>query len=237
MEEQDLNKILLKDSEYYDPKAIYVQALKRHNITTVQQLFDIDVNVSQHRGTRKQLRAFILMLKHKYLGEPLLYDAFLDDTVKFYSVFFIVGTDKYLYADNCFGCNSSHIIDVIEAFAKEHSKNLGEPFEIKLIDFFRWIINNSKEIITRHQSRQIIEYAKTYVEEYEKQHQLTTEEYEKQHQLTAEEYETIQFLRGQLDTLVRIREDLDLQIKNIEENIARQIEALSSKETKGGIKR
>ena len=82
MEKQDLSKLLIKDSEYYNPNSTYVNMLKRNNIETINQLLtDNFWNIYWKKcqgDTRLQLTGLISMLKYKYLGETLLLDEFLD---------------------------------------------------------------------------------------------------------------------------------------------------------------
>ena len=38
MEKQDLSKLLIKESEYYNPHSTYLNMLKRNHIVTINQL-------------------------------------------------------------------------------------------------------------------------------------------------------------------------------------------------------
>ncbi len=82
MEKQDLNNILLTDTEFYSKYGSYVSGLKKHNITTVGQLLSQDVNdLNLHFNTRIELSVFIDMLEYRYFGEPLPYVDLLDSKI------------------------------------------------------------------------------------------------------------------------------------------------------------
>ena len=70
--------------------------------------------------------------------------------------------------------------------------------------------------------KHIIPFIRTYVANYEQQHQLVSGE-----------NESIEFLKGQLTSIMKTKESLDIQIANLQQ----QIETLSNTENKGGIKR
>ena len=85
--ENDLSTLLVTDTEFYLKDAPYVQFLNRHNINTVKELLEGDLQLcsfnghKMHKVTYASLRALIRLLKYKYYNEPLLFDAYFDTNV------------------------------------------------------------------------------------------------------------------------------------------------------------
>lgn len=87
MEKQDYRNLSIKNSEFYIKTASYVNFLYRNNITTIGQLLDDNfwelTTGTIKKDTRNQLNCLIIMLRHKYLDEPLCYDELLDKEIDF----------------------------------------------------------------------------------------------------------------------------------------------------------
>lgn len=225
MEKQDLSKLLIKDSEYYNPNSTYVNMLKRNNIVTINQLLtDNFWNIYWKKcqgDTRLQLTGLISMLKYKYLGETLLLDEFLDKYIdldrSIRNTICIKSNTKneYIYYDKTFGCRTYEILFLNIEFIKYLESigiyNINESFNediVKLIDFFKWILLNEGD----DRFKYLIPYARTYVESYEQHHICENNN-----------LDAINYLKGQLHSLLKIRKDLNEQIIQIQN----QIESLS----------
>ena len=85
------------------------------------------------------------------------------------------------------------------------------------IDFIKFVAG-----ITKDRFKHIVPYAKAYVESYERQQQLENGD-----------AETIQVLKDQLTDLLETRDNLDMQITDLQQ----KLESLSNTENKGGIKK
>ena len=237
MENLDLSKLLIQDSEYYNPSATYNGLLKDKNIYTVEQLLTEyqDNNSSFFKGYSSmsmfELTGFISMLEYKYQGKPLLYDYLLDERIDFnksnYGVIYLATSDESnndIYLDELFGCPRDSVTPVFVEFKKlvKHQFmykqfDLPEENNAKVIDFLKWALP-----IDNDKFKHIIPFIRTYVANYEQQHQLVSGE-----------NESIEFLKGQLTSIMKTKESLDIQIANLQQ----QIETLSNTENKGGIKR
>ena len=87
----DLDSILLSDSEFYDPDAVYISILEKKNITTVGQLLDVCSGRSNFklfaRGAgvevNLQLYGFVTMLENQYLRKPLPIEHLFEKKIDF----------------------------------------------------------------------------------------------------------------------------------------------------------
>lgn len=235
MEKQDLSKVLIKDSEFYDSSAAYAAFLKRHNIITVEELLNGTFTRTTFNGFKMKgvtcsgLTTFIGLLKHKYFDTPLLADVYLDRSIDLErtvlesehgrviftpvngqpdetNIRFMCGVSGY-FAFNRFIRKKN-----LQKFHREHN-NL--PIEdVSLIDFFKWIIEENR-------FNYLIPFAKAYIESYEKNIALVNED-----------AQTIGILKEQLTKLAEEKASIDAQIKDIQQ----KIDELSKKDSKGGMK-
>ena len=168
MEKLDLNEILIKDSEYYNPSASYTWLLKKKKINTVGQLLDgrVDINFLKYYSynTRSQLVGFISVLRYKYYGEPLYTDALMNEEINFeenYGNGIIFDTHNTKFESvsfaKLFGCPGVKIAPIFKEF-----KNASFPQEIKLIDFLKWILKED-----RNDFKPLCPYANAFIESYE----------------------------------------------------------------------
>ena len=211
MKIEDLKKLLIVDSEYYDSNASYVSFFKNNNIKTIDQLIEGKFErgySNEMRMTSKvysQVRCLISMLKYKYLGKPLCYDVCLDNKMylgnqSVIPIFENLNKQERMIILNMFGCRQENVIRAFNMFAKANPLIAVDGF--KLIDFFIWIVSNSQLF------GKIVTYAKTYIESYEKNQELLNND-----------YETISSLKPQLESLVATRDELNKQIEDIQEKI------------------
>ena len=85
----NLNKLLLIDSEYYNPNCNYVNFLKKYNIKTIEQILDDNFNeISKYCNinTKTQLYGLISMLRYRFYNEPLYCEYLLDKEIDFNSM-------------------------------------------------------------------------------------------------------------------------------------------------------
>ena len=242
MERQDLSQILLKDTDCYYKYSIYCGFLKRNNINTVEQLVAADFEGNTFNGhklqknTASRLRSFVTLLKHEYLGEPLLYDAYLDKEIDIdrsrsgplgvaFQFAEPTARDYEVKVADFFGCDYCFPSTCVEKFLREKvaernervSKHLPQE-PVKVIDFFNWVVTKEDEF------EKYVPASKMYIEEYEKKHTPVTRE---------NESNSLVSLRGQLTTLLRSRKALDEQIDAIQ----KQIDSMCNDDTKGGVLR
>ena len=228
MEKQDLSKLLIKDSEYYDSNCAYNGVLKKKGITTIDQLLNDDVVASImsqcQRNTRLQLLGFISMLKYKYANEPLCNEALLDKEIMFISdmsnaLVLRNGTQR-INVDimNLLGCprGTSHII-LGEFYRIKNNPQLCKVAfpndNFKLIDFLKWILTIDKTYF-----KKVHPFINTYIEAHEK---INVEDMND---------ELVNSLKFELQNLLQKKEKLDLQIQN-------KKKTLSEIELNGGFKK
>lgn len=227
MEEQDLSKILLTDSEFYVGRALYAQFLKRHNITTVEELLNgklerLSFNGHMMKGrTFGSLSSFIRLLKHKYCDGPLLVDSYLENSIDMektrmssHGIIYLkdssdVNIVSFFGSDISDLAFSKFIEQCRDKNEKRKNENLPED-EVKIIDFFKWI---EKQEITG-----LMPFAKVYIEAYEKNNKLSEVD-----------ASTMAFLKGQLESLIKMKSDIDGQIIELQQ----KIEEISN--SKGGM--
>lgn len=228
MEKQDFSKMLITDSKFYRKYSIYEGFFQRNNIKTIDQLFEGTFDGPTFAGHKLQyytahvLRRFIEILKHEHLGEPLYMAAYLDNTIDLdASKSGLLGTkiqfayptaEAYdaLVAD-FFGTDLS-IEPSFGYFLAEKKKERkqreeeGLPYEeVKVIDFFTWLKNNSEKYPKESP------FLDMYINEYERMFGFTEDT-----KNTAE----IAELTAQLNTLVKQKEDIDSQISTTQQKIA-----------------
>lgn len=228
MEKPNLSKILIKDSEYYDSNASYAQFLKRHNIVTVEELLNGTLEGNTFNGfkmngvTFSGLSVFIKLLKHKYLEEPLLSDVYLDKSIDLENTVLFSGPGGViLISENgqydktnirqfiCGDSGNYHFNRFIHKknFMRLRHEHANLPSEdVKLIDFFKWIVEEN--------IYDLIPFAKTYIEVYEINKGLVSED-----------ALTINKLKEQLTSLIEQKASLDSQIIKMQQ----KIESMSKK--------
>lgn len=83
---EDLSKILITDTEFYNKNTSSAKFFEKYGITTVAQLIDPNLFLGKknvQRSTVSQVNLIINVLKHKYLGEPLLLPPTLDEIIDY----------------------------------------------------------------------------------------------------------------------------------------------------------
>ena len=216
MEKQELDSILLEDTEFYSKYNTYLTTLKKHNITTVGQLVKLntyDINV--YSNTRDELTLFMNMLKYRYLNRPLPYGNLLDRKIRIdvakrgcyelslplenndkdrpiieISLMKFLGTrDRLLIYSFIEVMNEPEINDIIN----------GNP---RLIDYLRWIS------ISGRTTKQSKSFANAYIEEYENDKINITEN-----------QKTLKILNAQLTELLEKREGINRSIEFVQKSV------------------
>lgn len=233
MEEKSFREKNIVYSEYYCSEAAYVRFLKRHGITTIEQLLEgkFDGNkfngYKMHGETTTSLRIFINFLKYKYLQEPLLMDAYLERVIDLeqtsflgsrgYIEFVPVKNEEnkstvYKFLGGDFG--NVAFGNFVSQTKMNNSNRVADNMpkkEVKMIDFFNWILANEDKY------SQLVPYAKAYVASYTKDASL----------LKADS-PTLQFLDNQLRLLLLEKANIDSQI------VAKKVQIEEYKKNKGG---
>ena len=86
MEKQDLSKILISETEFYNKNTSSAKFFEKYGITTVAQLLDSNVLEGKRhvQGTTiGQVQLLINVLKCKYLGEPLQLPSQVDEIIDY----------------------------------------------------------------------------------------------------------------------------------------------------------
>ena len=83
MRKQNIDEILLNETEFYDYKAPHFILLNKHKITTVGELLNEELMRPVYKNvkmdTRRLLNNFIKVVRYKYLGEKLPWSELLDE--------------------------------------------------------------------------------------------------------------------------------------------------------------
>lgn len=231
MEKYDFSKMLIKDSEFYRHDSSYTSTLRKHNITTVEQLFDDELisKISQkcQRSTRQQLNTFISLLKYKFLNIPLCNDALLDKKIDIYA-------SKDLKCDHLQLEDSKYPLHIGEflgisyvygSWLKNKFITKENILDVKLtdgkitvIEFLRYISNNLGN------DKKIKPAIVAYIESYDNNSKINKVDIN---------LDTITNLKNQLSELVKMRDNIDMQIVDLQQ----QINALSNNEVKDGIRK
>lgn len=214
---EEYRNILIKDSEFYNSNSSYVRLLNNKNIKTVGELLDASLDVNFVKGysyfTCNQVTCLIAALKHKYLGEPLYIDSYLDKHINF---------DGY-YGNGIVFANPDNKLDTIE-FGKlfgcpvsqakpifNNFKNFVDnpnfytnklPERMKLIDFIKWVSQENGKIVNS-----LKPFANLYIESY------------KEKQKRRSDIQSLEYLKGRLFSLYKLREGIDVEIAAIEKQI------------------
>lgn len=237
MEKQDLSKVLITDSKFYVKNAPYIKFFQRHNYTTIDQIIDGTFHYCSFNGhkmkghTASTLNSFIGLIRYEYLGEPLVTDAYLDRSIDLEETsFWVERNNMVVFKSNNDSDNSAHIrsffgCDIGNAAfntfigrVNERNRRLAEEGiqtpDVKMIDFFKWILTEGKEFGFLNR------FAETYIKEYEKDNILLEDD-----------SKAILILKNQLDSLYKMRNDIDIQITDLK----KKIDELSNKDSKGGM--
>ena len=236
MENIDLSKIPIIESEFYNMNAPYVKFFRRHNIKTIDQLVYGKFEKCSFGGhlmspsNASILRAFIRLLKNKYLGEPLVVDVYLDRVIDISQTEFLgnrggirftkykdeeVDCDLHMFFGGDIGDKAFSTFISSKKMENAHRfvDNMPKK-EVRMIDFFNWIFMDGKKYLN------LIPFAKVYVAAYK----------ENEGDLKADSV-TIDFLYSKLSSLKKEKDALDKEIEKVENAIA----AYSTE--KGGSKR
>lgn len=216
MNNDNLENLLIKDSEFYISKSSYLPTLKRNNIITVKDLLNFDISKLRLRyDTKIQLAIFINMLEYKYLNIQLenlnILNKEIDlNWIKNSSIFTrtlpLIDEEKFtkdklpdstISPTELFGCNQYISDEIMKEFVIviKKEKITDNP---KVIDFIKWVRN----VEYSNKIDKVHPYAKAYIEAYEK-----TNEYKKN------------LLKEKLNKLLQEREKLDKEISNLQEEI------------------
>ncbi len=209
MENLELDKILISESEFYYSKYAYTSIFKKYNLKTVGDLLNDElmdgIKLRCHENTLKQINVLISLLKHKYLHEPLLYDIYLDKKIEYQGINLYCFEDdekiNLLNLNDIFGYSNS-LKGIIErvfmnCFLELKAKNN----KVILIDLF-------KKVLTKNINPSINAIIKCYIDSYEKN---------KKYKL-ASNY--IEELKNQVEVLIKKRDELDIEIYNLKKEIA-----------------
>ena len=218
---EDLNKILITDSEFYNPESTYTDLFKKYNITTISQLLDDNFLEKYDKkcqaNTRIQLRGLISMLKHKYFNTPLYFDDLLEEKIDIDKC----NRDKIclkckdtnkenlrISINYLLGCSSRIGAVIINDFCYIINKQLIQKNKdnIQLIDFLKWILT----VDTPHCQR-THQYAQAYIDSYEQSKKIDSSNID---------LETINNLNDQLKSLIEKKAKLDNKISKIKQQIA-----------------
>jgi len=216
MNNDNLENLLIKDSEFYISKSSYLPTLKRNNIITVKDLLNFDISKLRLRYDNKiQLAIFINMLEYKYLNIQLenlnILNKEIDlNWIKNSSMFTqtlpLIDEEKLtkdklpditISPTKLFGCNQYISDEIMKEFVIviKKGKITDNP---KVIDFIKWVRN----VEYSNKIDKVHPYAKAYIEAYEK-----TNEYKKN------------LLKEKLNNLLQKREKLDKEISTLQEEI------------------
>lgn len=216
MNNDNLENLLIKDSEFYISKSSYLPTLKRNNIITVKNLLNFDISKLRLRYDNKiQLAIFINMLEYKYLNIQLenlnILNKEIDlNCIKNSSMFTqtlpLIDEEKLtkdklpditISPTELFGCNQYISDEIMKEFVIviKKGKITDNP---KVIDFIKWVRN----VEYSNKIDKVHPYAKAYIEAYEK-----TNEYKKN------------LLKEKLNNLLQKREKLDKEISTLQEEI------------------
>lgn len=238
MEQYNFSKMLIKDSEFYNPRCTYVGMFKRNNITTINQLLDDEainkIMEKCHPKTRKQLVGFVSMLKYKYLGVPLYNDILLNKELQLETnssitlsnsdllILKVGDKNECIAISQLLGC--SH--ETGNAILKKFYSTINNPLlyeynftnnNIILIDFLKWMLKNE-------QFKQTHPFIYIYIEVFENNQKINNKD---------NDPKIINILKEQLTNLIKTKENLDIQISNLQQKINK----LSNINTKGDIRK
>ena len=219
MERNELEKITLQDTGLYNSNYSFSNVLRKNNITTVGQLFDDklmnELFINCHRATRIQLRGFVSLLKYKYLNIPMVNNYVLEDDCQNIGYLRRLGFNE---------ADITKIRDISERF------NLYQELESdKIYDLLKGFLIHSNQRLTEIINLNLASYDNEIQDTIEESSDISNEN--ESH--TSSEIQAISILRNQLSGLISVRDNLNEQILNLQQ----QIEILSDKQNKGGIKR
>lgn len=221
-----LNTVLFSNTEFYNKYAIYMQMLKKHNITTVGQLVDDNIMapiiVHAHHSTKIQLQVLISLLKYVYLNEPLdimetLNKKLYITSYQSYGVYQI-----YFYLDeqhiddfrlyNFVGVKHYDIDDLLFLLGTDFElKDLIVNSDFKVIDLLEWIVNNYSEAVTKYKAT-----IDTYIKFYKNNKKMKLDVAD----------ESIESLRNNITKLVKQKDDIDIQIVAMQRQLDAKIKTL-----------
>ncbi len=223
MENKDFSQIRLEDIEIHHYSCnTFSNLFFRNKIKTLSQILDDDLmsSIMTHcrKETRKELTAFISLMKYQYLDIPLATDIKLNEK----------------YSDNQrsllynFGFVRKEVGN-IEYFIKQNKYY----FENKtMIDIFKKYISSEENVGYRPERAKRI--MQMYIDSYEKS-QLDSNANEagliKGENL--DEADVLYILKSQLTKLISTRDILNTQIQHL----VKQIELLSNHQPEDGIKK
>lgn len=207
MEAKNLDELQIKDFEFYKGSgASYYPFLRKHNITTIAQLVDDNMEkLSSKCGseTKNELNILIAMAKHKYLNKPLpdsdLLDKrlFIDEGNRFY-VEVEDKIKKRFLTENFIGTYTGRARRFEGDFLKEdiYDENT------KLIDYLKWLsirhLNGSIEGLV----------VSAYLEDHEKNKTKKTGD-----------INSIEDLKQKLAAIIDMRNNLNNQINELQQQL------------------
>ena len=198
MNNDNLENLLIKDSEFYISKSSYLPTLKRNNIITVKDLL-IFINMLEYKYLNIQLENLNILNKEIDLN-------WIKNSSMFTQTLPLIDEEKLtkdklpditISPTELFGCNQYISDEIMKEFVIviKKGKITDNP---KVIDFIKWV----KNVEYSNKIDKVHPYAKAYIEAYEK-----TNEYKKN------------LLKEKLNNLLQKREKLDKEISTLQEEI------------------
>ena len=226
-----LNTLLLSDTEFYNKHASYVYSLKKYNITTVGQLVDDNImapiynNICRH--TKTQLQSLISLLKYVYLNEPLdiaeilnkkLYGVVSKVQPYHWEYYKLYLSEQHIYEfklHDFFGVkyNDTYSLERLLT-ADSKLKEMIANIDFKVIDLLEWILNNYSETASEHKYKAIIE---TYINFYKKDNKEANSVFADG---------TIEFFRNNITKLVKQKNEIDIQIVDMQRQLDAKIKTM-----------
>ena len=176
----------------------FFDMFKKYNITTLGQVLDDNlmygIMEKCRQKSRRELCSFISLMKYKYLNIPIPNDYLLDRKI---------ATIEYTL-DDTFGSLGFPEL-CIKDLKNQIQKQGNEILNITIKDFFKRLISQGQ---CRDATRKIIEI---YLEASEKKNDLASNN----------DYDTLKELKLQLENLIKIRDDLDFEIKKFKVSLSK----------------
>lgn len=191
-------EIELSTTLVYTYHYAFFDMFKKYNITTLGQVLDDNlmygIMEKCRQKSRRELCSFISLMKYKYLNIPIPNDYLLDRKI---------ATIEYTL-DDTFGSLGFPEL-CIKDLKNQIQKQGNEILNITIKDFFKRLISQGQ---CRDATRKIIEI---YLEASEKKNDLASNN----------DYDTLKELKLQLENLIKIRDDLDFEIKKFKVSLSK----------------
>lgn len=232
--EQNLNNIQLNDIEELDYGTHYsfYKMFRNNNIWTVGQVLDDKIMNSliqqcKSRDTRSDILSFISLVRYKYCNVLIPQDILLDTEIK-------TEDDKDVLAKLGFHFRQLYYVNDIVKIRE--GKKVIDYFVDALKNGYFQNENNLKRNFPKKAFKCTEYIVRMYVESYAKTHGLNN----------MSELDELLSLKKELDSLTAVRDNLDLQIKELQQktdeiedvdkrisSLQNQVNSLESKEKSG----